>query len=215
MKTSIKLILAQAVLAAVILVINPALGRAADTAAEAARYQALGGVYSESGFSEFPARETPFYGHPGYGYYRLTQRRHRGRLLYEDKSGTDIGHSYSCGRLAVIYVELWLPGGPKGTLPFAWQDPFLTCKNGGESSDSDPLYIDITGDGKPEIKFDSIGAVSQVVFEDGLKKRVFSKSIIPAWVKEALGSTFVEGQGEMSPGSAWIEPVYRPRDRHR
>ncbi len=219
MRNSIKMVLAQAVLAAAVLLLNPGVLRAGDLtdreiAVEAARYQAMGGVYMAEGFSEFPSRETPFFGHPGYGYYRLTSRRHRGRLLYEDKTGTDIGHSFSCGRFSTIYVELWLPGGPKGTIPFAWQDPFLLCKSGGEPSGSDPFYVDITGDGKPEVKFGSVEDISQVAYEGGVKKRIFSKAIIPAWIKKRLGPDFVEGQGELTPGSAWIEPVYRVRERH-
>ena len=186
-----------------------------QVAAEAARYQALGAVYSAEGFTGFPSKETPFYGHPGYGYSRLTQIRHRGKLVHEDKSGTGIGHSFACGRFGTIYLELWLPGGEKGMTPFAWQDLFALCQNGGEPSGSDPLYVDITGDGKPEIKFASVDAISSLVHQDGVKKRVFSVDLIPAWVKDRLGAEFVEGRGGLAPGPAWIEPVYRHRIRPR
>lgn len=209
-----------AVVITAILLITPALTGAADLTAEeidkeAARYQAMGAVYKAEGFSEFPSQESPFYGHPGYGYYRLTQRRYRGKLLYEDKSGTDIGHSFSCGRLRTIYLELWLPGGPKGATPFAWQDPFLLCRNGGEPSGSDPFYVDITGDGKPEIRFETVGRISSLVHNNGVKVRIFTEAIIPAWIKKRLGASFVEGEGDITPGAAWIEPVYRPRNRAR
>lgn len=210
----------RAVLLAVLILAGTALPASAQlspdqVAAEAARYQALGAVYSAEGFSEFPSRETPFYGHPGYGYSRLTQRRYRGALLHLDKSGTPISHSFSCGRLGTVYLELYLPGGEKGMLPFAWQDLSSLCQNGGEPSGSDPLYLDINGDGKPEIKFASIGRISNLAFQEGLKKRVFSVDLIPAWVKDRLGSAFEEGKGQATPGPAWVEPVNRHRIRPR
>ena len=179
---------------------------------EADRYKSLGGVYEPKGFPEFPSQETPFYGHPGYGYSRLTRIRHRGQLLYHDKSGALIGHSFCCGRMGAIYVELWLPGGDKGMLPFAWQDPALLCRQGGEPSDGDPLYLDITGDGRPEVKFASVGKISRMTSQNGIKVRIFQEEIIPVWVRKRLGRGLKESSSRIEPGTAWIEPVYRNRN---
>ncbi len=212
--------IALAMAAAAALFLSPAFSQSAELTPEeikqeASRYQALGGIYRARGFDEFPSRETPFFGHPGYGYSRLTLIRHRGKLLYQDRSGVLVGHSFGCGRRGTIYVELWLPGGDKGMLPFAWQDPALLCSEGGEPSDSDPLYIDITGDGNPEVKFASVGEISRVVDQDGVKMRMFSLDLIPAWIERKLGGPPKGGPDAVLPGAGWIEPVFRIREQGR
>jgi|GEM_PF-3107302 len=184
-----------------------------EIAADAARYQALGAVYSPGGFPEFPGRETPFYGRPGYGKYRLTQIRLRGGLIYQDADGTAIAHNFSCGRFETIYVELYLPGGPEtgGMIAFAWQDPGLTCRTGGQPGGEDPLYLDITGDGKPEIRFSSIDRISSYLIEADLRRRVFKEEILPTWVKKAAGRESQAAREGVRPGPLWVEPYFEDR----
>jgi len=174
-----------------------------EVRADAERYQALGAAYSAQGFAEFPDRDTPFHGGIGYGWHKLTQDRLRGSLVYVDPVGGEIGHSFACGRRGTVYLELWLPGGEKGVIPFAWQDLSLTCRNGGRPSGENPLYLDITGDGKPEVKFAAVDQVSSETIADGVRRRVFKEAIIPAWVKKLPGQS---GQGSVQPGPLWIEP---------
>ncbi|MBW1711921.1 MAG: hypothetical protein JRJ59_02070 [Deltaproteobacteria bacterium] len=151
--------------------------------ADAARFMALGAKHNPSGFVPMAGQPTPFE-----RFRRVNPRLLFGRTVYATQGGLRLWKYLFCGRHDVIFVEISLRDRSGRRIPFAWQDCGLNCDTGGACRGSDRLFIDISGDGRPEIMINRVDDLSGGARFDGQAvRRTFSQEIIPSWVREKVG----------------------------
>ncbi len=171
------------------LTVSPALaGKAAvpNLQQEIDRFIALGAEYDALGFPQMKAQKTPFG-----QYHRVDTGRLMGRVVYSVPGRVRIWKTIFCGNMEVIFLELSLRDRTGRRIPFAWQDCLLVCDHGGVCDGNNALYVDLDGDGRPEIRFPKINAVSHSAMgPDRAIRRDFTKDILPSWVKAAVGPDF-------------------------
>ena len=93
-----------------------------------------------------------------------------------------------CGPGDVVYLELSVMDREGRQTPFAWQECRVDCQSGGSCSVKDPLYIDITGDARPEVKIKRLGDVVKVKRSFLRNPRFnFTEDILPSWLQRELG----------------------------
>ncbi len=166
----------------------PAAPRASaeEAAADKARFVAAGAKYSPQGFPEFPNRQTPFPDWRGIHTGRLS-----GKEVYVSIQGKRIWKALYCGRPQEIYLQLSLMNRRGVKIPFAWQRCNIYCGDAGFCGPENPLYIDITGEGKPEIKFESLKRIIKIEKSFFRNPRFYcTVDILPAWLKRAVGPDF-------------------------
>jgi|GEM_PF-3247998 len=150
---------------------------------EVERYQALGGEYRPRGFPHLEKGTTPFA-----QWRRIETSRLKGREVYVSQEEVRIWKTMFCGRETEIYLELSLMDRAGNLIPFAWQQCGLICDYSGACELKNPLYIDITGDGMPEIKLPELGKLVNVARSWFKNTRYnFQVDILPVWIKDALG----------------------------
>ena len=150
--------------------------------AEAARYQALGGVYQAEGFKNFPTGDLPFQ-----RYRKIKAGRLVGRTVMVNPGGIRIFKTLYCSGMNFIYNQISVRLKNEDQLVFGWQDCLIGCEIGGLCDMSGLVYLDVTGDGKPDVRLPGMEEYSRV-FHPGQASWVELKAdIIPAWVKKELG----------------------------
>lgn len=182
----------------------------AEIKADMIRFKAMGGLYRVNGFAEFPNKNTPF---PRYD--RIATQRLRGKLIYVTLDGVVIRKTYYCGPMGTVYAELWVPDGKGGIIPFAWQDCMFFCSGGGSPSGSNPLYLDLTGNGNPEVRFDWLSDISSEKSKASALVRTFNGDPLPAWVRRLAGKSLKKLSSERMPAgmrfwrddAAWVSDV--------
>lgn len=168
--------------------------------ADAARFQAMGGEYNPEGFEEFPSSEMPFGTDR-----RMNTGRLGGRAVFVNPGDIRILKMMYCSYPEYIYNQLsvMLKNGTR--LTFAWQDCLIDCRNGGLCSTKGRLYIDITGDGKPEVRLPSMDSVSTNTFKGRQYWLTFTRDIIPAWVRIQIDSHGLSDKGPEDKIGYWID----------
>lgn len=148
------------------------------------RFEALGGVYQPQCFPGFPAKYTPFSLD-----YKVNSRLLNGKMLLYNKDGIRIRANFYCDPHGTVYLQYWVPDGRGGILPFGWQDVLFPCSAGGAASGQDPVYFDLDGDGRPEIKFDQLGRAAQSTAEKMAIVWTFQGDVLPGWVRARAGKS--------------------------
>lgn len=195
--------------------LSPALGgqsRAtkAETAQDAERFKAMGGIHRMQGFVEFPNDKAPFS-----KYDRIASARLGGKLVYFTQDGAVIRKNFYCGPHGTVFMELWVPDGKGGTIPFGWQDCMFFCSSGGSPAGSNPLYLDITGNGDPDVRFDWLSDISLDQSKGNALTLTFNGDILPSWVRRKTGSSLKSLSGEKMPAgpsywrddAAWVGDI--------
>ena len=181
---------AGAVLTVLALVLLPAAGAALakevlsdqEVRAEIARFKALGGEYSSDGFPQLPPGITPFA-----KWRRINTERLQGNEVYVFDQKVRIWKTMFCGHQGTVFLELSLMDRQGVQIPFAWQECLVDCQEGGSCGPKTSLFIDITGDGRPEIAVPRMSALGKL--KKGFLQNprfVFSKDIFPLWLKRVF-----------------------------
>lgn len=145
-----------------------------------------GGQYRKSGFEDFPKNSTPFS-----AWQRIDSSRLRGDEVLISRGGLRIWKTLYCARNGNIYLEMALMGREGEKYPFAWMACGLHCGEGGMCGGDTPLFIDITGDGHPDVRFESVRGIIKIKRSLFRNTRVsFQVDIIPSWLKRILGPNF-------------------------
>ena len=154
--------------------------------AEIDRFTAMGGEYDAMGFPQMETEMTPYS-----RYRRVNTGRLTGRVVYSVMGRVRVWKQLFCGNMDSIFLELSLRDKTGKRIPFAWQDCVLICDHGGVCDGSNALYVDLNGDGRPEIRFPQVNSVSHSAMGPGrTDRRDFTKDIVPAWVKAAVGPDY-------------------------
>ncbi len=172
----------------------PTTGRSAHAAvrcaeelkAEVARFIDLGGEYAEQGFPELPPEMTPFA-----KWRRIDAGRLRGKEVYVYRRKVRIWKTVFCGLRGNVYIELSLMDRKGTRIPFAWQESRVDCQSGGFCGPKARLFIDITGNGYPEVmipKMSSLGKMKSGFLQN--TRFIFKKDIFPLWLKRVFGPDF-------------------------
>ncbi len=173
------------------------------------RFTAMGGVYRPKGFVEFPNDSTPFTVADRIGSGLLG-----GRMIYYTPDGIQIRKNYYCDYRGTAFLQYWVPDGAGGAIPFAWQDAMFFCSSGGAPAGSNPLYVDIDADGKPEIRFRYLDDISVESSSDRALVRTFTGDILPSWVRAAAGDSLKRLSKEKLPAGSkyWGDDAYSVAD---
>jgi len=170
----------------------PAGGASAQEAAremvdqDVKRFEALGGVYNPQGFVQMAGQPTPYE-----RFRRIDSALLLGRVVYANRDNVRIWKYLFCGLHEVVLMELSVRDAGGRRIPFAWQDCSIICETGGACQGSNSLFIDITGDGRPEIMVPRIDAISVLTTGAGwVERRTFTRDIIPSWVKAEVGPDY-------------------------
>lgn len=145
---------------------------------EIARYQDLGGRYAPEGFPQL-ASYTPFA-----KWRRINTDRLQGKEVYVHDGKVRIWKTMFCGKSGTVFLELSLMNRQGERIPFAWQECRMGCREGGTCGPASGLFIDITGDGRPQIGFQDMNSLGQI--KKGFlqnPKFLFDKDILPLWLK--------------------------------
>ncbi len=151
--------------------------------AEIERFEGLGAEHSRAGFPELPPGITPFA-----KWRRINTERLQGKEVYVFDKKVRIWKTMFCGRKADVFIELSLMDRKGNQVPFAWQQCLVDCQDGGFCGAETKLFIDISGDGYPELMIPEMGALGKM--KKGFLQNprfVFEKDIIPLWLKRAFG----------------------------
>jgi len=170
---------------------------AAPPAEEIARFTALGGEYSAEGFKEFPPGLTPFQ-----RWRRVDTSRLKGREVYVSVEGVRIWKEVFCGKSSTIYIELTLMDRSGQKIPFGWQYCGLVCCDGGSCSPANAIFLDLSGDGRPDLKLPKLGdliTIERPWFKN--PRYSFTKDILPAWVRKIVGAK-LEKVSTVGPGDS-------------
>lgn len=152
------------------------------------RLVAAGARFKPDGFPEFPSYQTPFE-----EWRKLDTGRMTGRQVYVSLGGHRIWKTLFCGNPQEVFLELSLLTREGQRIAFAWQSCAFYCGDAGRCSLANPLYIDINGDGVPEIKFPMLKRLIRV--DKGFimlrsPRYNFTIDILPHWLKCAVGPDF-------------------------
>ena len=166
---------------------------------EVERYKALGGEYKPQGFPYLEKGTTPFA-----QWRRIETSRLKGREVYVSLEEIRIWKTMFCGRETEIYLELSLMDRAGNLVPFAWQQCGLVCEYSGSCELDNPVFIDITGNGMPEIRLPELGKLVKVARSWFKNTRYnFQVDILPAWLRDVLGpnlkKTSTIGPGDSVP----------------
>ena len=150
--------------------------------AEADRYQALGGVYQADGFKNFPTTDLPFK-----RYQKIKAGRLVGRAVMVNPGDVRIFKALYCSGMNFIYNQLSIRLKNEDRLVFGWQDCLIGCEMGGLCDMSGQVYLDITGDGKPDVRLPGLEDYSRVFHPGQASWIELTADIIPTWVKKKIG----------------------------
>jgi len=146
------------------------------------RLVAAGGEYSAGDFANFPGQATPFA-----AWRRVDSSRLVGRAVYATRDNIRVWKTLFCGPRQTIYLELSLLDKAGQRHPFGWQDCAIGCRPSGVCDETAALYLDLNGDGKPEIRFKSLGAISTTTHSGQTTLLTFNVDVIPDWLRAKLG----------------------------
>jgi hypothetical protein len=150
------------------------------------RFEAMGGVYQPQGFVQMADQPIPYE-----RFRRINSALLLGRVVYANRDNVRIWKYLYCGLHEVVVVELSVREAEGRRIPFAWQDCSVICETGGSCHGSDSLFIDITGDGKPEIMIPRMDGISLRSTGAGwIERRTFTHDIIPSWIKAEVGPDY-------------------------
>lgn len=150
------------------------------------RFETFGGIYNPQGFVQMANQPTPYE-----RFRRIDSRLLLGRVVYANRDNIRIWKYLYCGLYEVVILELSVRDAGGRRIPFAWQDCSLICRAGGACQGSSSLFIDISGDGRPEIMIPKLDNVSFSSTGAGwIERRTFTQDIIPAWVKVEVGPDY-------------------------
>lgn len=154
-------------------------------AADAEKLIAQGAAYKPSGFSDFPNDHTPFT-----KWRRIATGRLEGKEVFVSEEGIRIWKTIFCGPRSV-FLELSLMDRQGRKLPFAWIKCNFQCEYKGTCGLQSELFVDITGDGRPEIRFPDMETCIKVrksFFRN--PRHHFTVDIIPTWLARDLGPDY-------------------------
>lgn len=159
---------------------------AQTTADDAAAYTRAGAMHSPGGFQRFPYRDVPFKPH-----HRVKSNTLTGQAIYATKDGYRIFKYLNCDSWGDVWLEMAIMDRAGHRVPFAWQECGPDCESGADCNTDNPIYVDISGDGRPEIKTRRMGELVEMhrVFLDSweLPLYVFQTTIVPDWVWTKMG----------------------------
>ena len=161
-----------------------------ETMIDVNRFLTLGAEYDPTGFPEFPKGETPF---------RDKKEPLRkvtwiwGEELVSLEGIKIHAVPYKDSR-NIVYDEFSVTDKQGRVMPFAWHGDTGTPEFW-ENDSTVPLYIDIDGDGSPEVKFGQFRQVSKIIDSEYAPKDKrnwilhvkITRDILPGWVKKGLG----------------------------
>jgi|GEM_PF-2074658 len=145
-----------------------------------------GAVHRPEGFPDFPNGQVPFQPHQ-----RIRSNRLDGPAIYATRDGYRIFKYLFCDNLGTVWVELSIMDKAKHRLAFAWQECGVDCDGGGECDSGSPLFVDLNGDARPELKFERLKDIVEMrrvdlnYWETALY--TFQVDIVPSWVWARLG----------------------------
>lgn len=156
---------------------------AEDLQAEVTRFTDLGGEYREQGFPALPPQMTPFA-----KWRRIVTGRLKGKEVYVLRKKVRIWKTIFCGHRGHVYIELSLMDRKGAQIPFAWQECRVDCQNGGFCGPETKLFIDITGNGDPDVLIPDMSSLGKM--KKGFLRNprfIFEKDIFPLWLKRIFG----------------------------